>query len=135
MFQLVEVMLPGEDGPVGENPCQDAAHRTDVNGLGVALELQHDFWSPIPVNGHILYQEPCVVSSVQFSHSIVSDSTVSWTTACQASLSITNSWSLFKLMSIELVMPSNHLILCHPFSSCLQSCPASGSFPVSQFFT
>ena len=37
-----------------------------------------------------------------------------WTTACQASLSITCSWSLLKLMSIELVMPSNHLILCHP---------------------
>ena len=37
-----------------------------------------------------------------------------WTTACQASLSITNYWSLLKLMSIELVMPSNHLILCHP---------------------
>ena len=37
-----------------------------------------------------------------------------WTVALQASLSITNSWSLFKLMSIELVMPSNHLILCCP---------------------
>ena len=37
-----------------------------------------------------------------------------WTAACQASLSITNSWSMFKLMSIKLVMPSNHLILCHP---------------------
>ena len=37
-----------------------------------------------------------------------------WTTARQASLSITNSWSLPKLVSIELVMPSNHLILCHP---------------------
>ena len=37
-----------------------------------------------------------------------------WTAACQASLSITNSWSLFKLMSIKSVMPSNHLILCHP---------------------
>ena len=37
-----------------------------------------------------------------------------WTAACQASLSITNFWSLPKLMSIELVMPSNHLILCHP---------------------
>ena len=36
-----------------------------------------------------------------------------WTAACQASLSITNSWSLLKLMSIESVMPSNHLILCH----------------------
>ena len=37
-----------------------------------------------------------------------------WTAAPQASLSITNSWSLLKLMSIELVMPSNHLILCRP---------------------
>ena len=38
-----------------------------------------------------------------------------WTAACQTSLSITNFWSLLKLMSIESVMPSNHLILCHPF--------------------
>ena len=37
-----------------------------------------------------------------------------WITALQASLSITNSWSLLKLMSIESVMPSSHLILCHP---------------------
>ena len=37
-----------------------------------------------------------------------------WTAACQASLSITNSWNLLKLTSIELVMPSNHLILCRP---------------------
>ena len=37
-----------------------------------------------------------------------------WTAVCQASLSITSSWSLLKLMSIESVMPSNHLILCHP---------------------
>ena len=50
-----------------------------------------------------------------------------WTAARQASLSITSSWSSLKLMSIESVMPSNHLILCHPFS-CLQSFPASGLF-------
>ena len=37
-----------------------------------------------------------------------------WTAACQASLSITSSWNLLKFMSITLVMPSNHLILCHP---------------------
>ena len=37
-----------------------------------------------------------------------------WTAACQASLSVTNSWSLLKLVSIESVMPSNHLILCCP---------------------
>ena len=53
-------------------------------------------------------------SSVQFSRSVMSDSATPWTAASQASLSITNSWSLLKLMSIELVMPSSHLILCHP---------------------
>ena len=52
-------------------------------------------------------------SSVQFSHSVISDSATPWTAAHQASLSITNSQSLLKLMSIELVMPSNDLILCH----------------------
>ena len=52
-------------------------------------------------------------SSVQFSRSVVSDSATPWTTTRQASLSITYSQSLLKLMSIELVMPSNHLILCH----------------------
>ena len=50
----------------------------------------------------------------QFSCSVVSDSVTPWTAACQASLSITNSWSLLRLMSIELVMPSNHLILFRP---------------------
>ena len=55
---------------------------------------------------------------------------ISWTAAHQASLSITNSQSWFKLMSTESVMPSNHLIL----SSCLQFCPPSGSFPMSRLF-
>ena len=55
-----------------------------------------------------------------------------WTAARQASLSTTNSRSLLILMSIELVMPSSHLILCHPLSSCPQSLPASESFPMSQ---
>ena len=57
-----------------------------------------------------------------------------WTAACQASMSITNSRSLPKLMSIESMIPSNHLILCHPISSHLQSFPASGSFWMSQLF-
>ena len=57
-----------------------------------------------------------------------------WTAACQDSLSISNSQSLLKLISIESVIPSNHLILCCPFSSCLQSFPASGSFPMSGLF-
>ena len=68
--------------------------------------------------------------SVQFSSVAQSRLTLCdpWTAVRQAFLSI--SLSLLKLMSIELVMPSNHLILC-PFSSCLQSFPASGSFQMS----
>ena len=62
--------------------------------------------------------EYCIINYIFFS-SVESLSRVqlfatSWTAACQASLSITNSQSLLKLMSIESVMPSNHLILCHP---------------------
>ena len=57
-----------------------------------------------------------------------------WTAACQAFLSFTMSQSLLKLMSIESVMPSNHLILCHVFPFCLQSFPTSGSFQMSQLF-
>ena len=80
---------------------------------------------------------PCskvsIFSSVQ-SLSRVQLFATPWTAACQASLSITNSQSLLKLMSIELVMPSNHLILCCLPFSCLQSFPASGSFQMSQLF-
>ena len=52
--------------------------------------------------------------SLQFSCSVLSNSATPWTAARQASLSITNSQSLLKLMFIESVMPSNHLILCRP---------------------
>ena len=52
---------------------------------------------------------------------------IPWTAACQASLSITSCRSLPKLMSIELVMPSNHLILCHPLLFPPLIFPASGS--------
>ena len=54
--------------------------------------------------------------SVQFSSVAQSCLTLCdpWTAVCQASLSITNSWSLLKLMSIELVIPSNYLIFCRP---------------------
>ena len=57
-----------------------------------------------------------------------------WTAACQASLSFTIFQSLLKLMSIKSVMPSNHLILCCSFSSCVQSFTASGSFLMSWLF-
>ena len=53
-------------------------------------------------------------SLLLYHYSVVSDSVTPWTAACQASLSFTISQSLLKLMSIESVMPSNHLILCRP---------------------
>ena len=76
-------------------------------------------------------------ASVQFSSvrslSCVQLFATPWTAARQASLSIIKSWSLFKLMSIELVMPSSHLILCCPLLP-PSIFPSIGSFPMSQFF-
>ena len=63
-------------------------------------------------------------TSVQFSCSVVSDSATPWTAARQAFLSITNSRSSLKLMSIESVMPSSHLILCCPFLLLLSIFPS-----------
>ena len=57
-----------------------------------------------------------------------------WITARQASLFMTNSQSSPKLMCIELVMPSSHSSSIVPISTCPQSLPASGSFPMSQLF-
>ena len=59
---------------------------------------------------------------------------IPWAATYQASLSITNSQSLLKLLSIESVMPSNHSSSVVPVSSYLQSFPVSGSFQMSQFF-
>ena len=72
-----------------------------------------------------------LISPVQFSRSVMSDSVTPWTAACQTSLSITNSRSLLKLISIESMMSSSVV----PFSSCFQSFRASGSFQMSQFFS
>ena len=73
------------------------------------------------------------ISSVQ-SLSCVRLLVTPWTAARQASLSIINSQSLLKLMSIESVMPSSHLILCRPLLLLPPSLPASESFPISQLF-
>ena len=59
----------------------------------------------------------------------MSDSAIPWTAAHQASLSISNSWSLLKLMSIEWVMPSNHLILCRPLFLLPSIFPSIRVFP------
>jgi len=85
----------------------------------IFCELMFIISSPLQILMHQPFSpwfwQFCGTSSVQFSCSVMSDSATPWTAAHQASLSITNSWKLFKLMSIELVMPSNHLILCRPF--------------------
>ena len=77
-------------------------------------------------------------SSVQFSSvqslNCVWLFVISWIAACQASLFITNSWSSLRLTSIESVMPSSHLILCHPLLLLPPSLPESESFPMSQLF-
>ena len=90
----------------------------------------------------MIFKDPSLTShfSIQ-NHPVVIQSlsrvrlfVTSWTAAGQVSVAFTISWSLIKLMSIESVMPSNHLSLCIPFSSRPQSFPASGSFPDRQLF-
>ena len=91
------------------------------------------WWLNHPVNT-LKPTEFYTLNFLLFSHSVISNYVTPWTAAQQASLSFTISWSLLKLMSLELMMPSNHLTLCHPLFSCPQPLPASGSFPVSQLF-
>ena len=72
--------------------------------------------------------------SVQFSCSVMSDSVTPWIAAYQASLSITNSRSLPILMSIESVMPSSHLVHCHPHSPPAFNLSQHQGLFLSQFF-
>ena len=73
---------------------------------------------------HFLLKIDCYQFNPVQSLSHVQLFATSWTAACQASLSVTNSRSWAKLMSIELVMPSNHLILCHPYLLLLSIFPS-----------
>ena len=82
-----------------------------IRDMSWGLGEPQSCWRNMPIKNSIWYG----VCSVQFSHSVTSDSATTWTLACQGSLFFTNSWSLLNLMSITLVMPSNHLILCRPF--------------------
>ena len=87
--------------------------------------MYHSFFTHSPADGHL----HCCHVLVVVQSSVVSSSL--WpprTAAHQASLSSTISWNLFKLMSIELVMPSNHLTLCRPL---LLPSIFWGSFPMS----
>ena len=110
----------------------------DVNSLGTLFDSVDLGWGPVPTGpkclaGFLKWFWWKWFTSVQ-SLSHVWLFATPWNAACQASLSITKSRSLLKLMSIESVMPSNHLILRRPFTFCPQSLPASGPFPVSQLF-
>ena len=91
-------------------------------------EVLGTLWSPWPTLGNTI--EFSSVQSISHVRLLVTPQTA----ARQASLSITNSWSLLKLRSIELMMPSNHLILCHPLLLLPSNLPESGSFPRNQFF-
>ena len=97
------------------------------------VEMKHIPFSLQSVSENHTYSWPSI-SSVQLLSRVRLFAT-QWITARQASLSITNSRSLLKLMSIESVMQSKHLILYYPFSSHLHSFPVSGSFSMSQLFT
>ena len=80
--------------------------------LPLILPAPHQFICIHSVSGSLTLLS--TQGDILCSHLVVSDSSTPWTAACQASRSFTIFWSLLKLMSIELVMPSNHLIICHP---------------------
>ena len=84
-----------------------------LSGLSISCKMLLHPRSVFLSKGN-LYQYITYSQSVQFSHSVMSNSVMPWTGACQASQFITNSWNLLKLISIKLVLPSNHLILCQP---------------------
>ena len=92
---------------------QDAPHSSMVLSLSLFSILSFILCFPLLLSSPIPYTFILPNISVQ-SLSRVWLFATPWTAACQASLSITNSQSLLRLMSIELMMPSNHLILCHP---------------------
>ena len=112
-----------EDGPLPGPSCQLSPI------LSVSAYLQ------VLVLWSLASLESCPQFSSVQSISRVRLFATSWIVACQASLSITNSQSLPKVMSIQLVMPSSHLILCRPLLLLPQSLPSSGSFPMSHLFT
>ena len=116
---LVTQSCPTLCNPMDCSPLDSSVHGDSPGkntGVGCHALLQGIFPNPsLPHCRHVL----CHLSHqgsppVQFSHSVMSYSVSPWTAARQTSLSITSSQSLLILWSIELVMPSNHLILCRP---------------------
>ena len=141
--------------------CSRSLKNTICSFIGIALDLQIALGSThfhyiVSSNPRIWYISPSICVIFDFFHqcfivfyiqvfflllvpfSSVAQSCLTpvapWTAACQASRSITNSYTLLKLMSIESVMSSNNPSSAIPFYSHLQSFPALGSFQMSQFF-
>ena len=119
---LVAKLCPTLCKPMDCNPPGSSAHGISRARIleWVAISFSRGSSQPrdctyiFCLAGGFFTTEPSGKPLSQFSCSVVSDSATPWRAARQASLSITNPWSLLKLMSIESVMPSNHLILCHP---------------------
>ena len=130
-----EMATPLQYSCLGNHKLKTGAHQGHLPSVSAETEscaaIAIDLWlslKRVEKWGTLCFRElggTSLFRSVQSLSHVVTP----WIEACQASLSITNSCSLLKLMFIELVMPSNHLILCHPLLL-----PASGSFPMSQFF-
>jgi len=101
--------------------------------LPLTIQLYYFPTNNPPEKSLVLFLAPLLQSKEKScslsSHSVVSNSLTPWTVARQASLSITNSRSLLKLMSIKLVVISNHLIPCHPLLL------LSSVFPSIRFFS
>ena len=106
-----------------EAPCIP----TCTNFIDRILSSKHSLYFELTNLKHLQF------SSVQFSHSVVSDSATPRITARQASLFITISQSSLRLRSIKSVMPSSHLILCRPLLVLPSIFPASGSSKESVF--
>ena len=112
----------------GSNPCL-------LHWQVDYLPLSHQ--GRLPLVFKIILIEKKIITSLSMFSSVTQlcpTFATPWTTARQASLYITNTWSLLKLMSIESMMPSSHLILCRSLLLLPSSFPASGSFPMSQLF-
>ena len=104
-------------------------HRSTEN---IIRNVTSGFYQMHPLSQNLMSHKTFLSSVQLFSH--VQLFATPWTSTRQASLSITNSRSPPKPMSIELVMPSNHLFLCRPLLHLPQYFPASGSLPMSQLF-
>ena len=117
---------------------QNKTHLTPIRVTIIKKSTNSEYWKGCgekgilcTVGGSVQFNQ---FSSVQFNRSVVSDSATPWTAAHQAFLTITNSRSLLKLMSIESMMPSNHLILCRPLLLPPSIFPSVRIFSMSRFF-